>query len=59
MRNQRTLISRGSEIGRRYLDPHAVDPAIIGYSAAGVVAAGGDGVSFDAATFQSLVTGAL
>lgn len=97
VRNRRTLISRGSEIGRRYLDPHALDPAIMGYSAAGVVEAVGeevteyavgqraavvaphaelvvvdltldegswvvpipDDVSFDAATFQPLVTGAL
>ncbi|MGH2460217.1 MAG: zinc-dependent alcohol dehydrogenase, partial [Chloroflexota bacterium] len=97
VRNRRTLISRGSEIGRRYLDPHALDPKIMGYSAAGVVAAVGegvdayvvgqrvaavaphaelvvvdlavedgswvvpipDGVSFDAATFQPLITGAL
>jgi L-iditol 2-dehydrogenase len=97
VRNRRTLISRGSEIGRRYLDPHAVDPAIMGYSAAGTVEAIGPavtefavgqhvallaphaelvvgdltlddgshvvampaGVSFDAATFHPLVTGAL
>lgn len=97
IRNHRTLISRGSEIGRRYLDPHALDPAIMGYSAAGVVEAVGagvseftigqrvaavaphaelvvadleieegsrvvaipDNVSFDAATFQPLTTGAL
>ena len=45
VRNVRTLISRGSEIGRRYLDPGVVDPAIMGYSAAGVVEAVGDGVS--------------
>ena len=44
VRNHRTLISRGSEIGRRYLDPHEVDPAIMGYSAAGVVEAVGDAV---------------
>jgi threonine dehydrogenase-like Zn-dependent dehydrogenase len=97
VRNHRTLISRGSEIGRRYLDPHGVDPAIMGYSAAGVVEAVGDAVgefamgqrvavvaphaeyvvgdlaredgswvigipddvSFDAATFHPLATGAV
>ncbi|MGH2561719.1 MAG: zinc-dependent alcohol dehydrogenase [Thermomicrobiales bacterium] len=45
IRNVRTLISRGSEIGRRYLDPGALDPAIMGYSAAGVVEALGPGVA--------------
>lgn len=45
VRNVRTLISRGSEIGRRYLDPGALDPAIMGYSAAGVVEALGPGVT--------------
>ena len=45
VRNRRTLISRGSEIGRRYFDPHAVDPAIMGYSSAGTVAATGDAVT--------------
>jgi threonine dehydrogenase-like Zn-dependent dehydrogenase len=91
------LISRGSEIGRRYLHHEVIDPAIMGYSAAGYVAAVGTGVteyavgqrvaimaphaeyvagdvdrdegswitpipdtvSFDAATFHPLVTGAL
>ncbi|MGH2531454.1 MAG: zinc-dependent alcohol dehydrogenase [Thermomicrobiales bacterium] len=45
IRNVRTLISRGSEIGRRYLDPGALDPAIMGYSAAGVVEVLGPGVT--------------
>jgi L-iditol 2-dehydrogenase len=44
VRNRRTLISRGSEIGRRYLDPHAVDAAIMGYSSAGTVVAVADDV---------------
>jgi threonine dehydrogenase-like Zn-dependent dehydrogenase len=37
VRTVRSLISRGSEIGRRYLHAEAIDPAIMGYSAAGVV----------------------
>ena len=37
VRNQRSLISRGSEIGRRYLRPEEIDPAIMGYVAAGIV----------------------
>src|SRR5215213_10996232 len=41
----RTLISRGSEIGRRYLHQELIDPAIMGYSAAGVVAAIGNEVT--------------
>src|SRR5262245_40296547 len=45
VRNVRTLISRGSEIGRRYLDPGEIDPAIMGYSAAGYVEAVGTGVT--------------
>jgi threonine dehydrogenase-like Zn-dependent dehydrogenase len=45
VRNRRTLISRGSEIGRRYLNPDEVDPATMGYSAAGVIEAVGDDVS--------------
>lgn len=45
VRNQRSLISRGSEIGRRYLDPGQLDPAIMGYSAAGVIEAVGTAVS--------------
>jgi threonine dehydrogenase-like Zn-dependent dehydrogenase len=45
VRNVRTLISRGSEIGRRYLHPGEIDPAIMGYSAAGYVAAVGTDVT--------------
>lgn len=45
VRNRRSLISRGSEIGRRYLDPGEVDPAMMGYSAAGVIEAIGDAVT--------------
>jgi threonine dehydrogenase-like Zn-dependent dehydrogenase len=37
VRTARSLISRGSEIGRRYLRAEAIDPAIMGYSAAGMV----------------------
>ena len=33
----RTLISRGSEIGRRYVYEEHIDPAIMGYSFAGIV----------------------
>ena len=40
----RSLISRGSEIGRRYVLQEAVDPQIMGYSMAGVVDALGEGV---------------
>jgi threonine dehydrogenase-like Zn-dependent dehydrogenase len=43
VRNRRSLISRGSEIGRRYRLETEVDPGIIGYSSAGdVVAVGND-----------------
>ncbi len=45
VRNQRSLISRGSEIGARYLREGAVDPAIMGYSSAGVVEQIGPGVT--------------
>jgi threonine dehydrogenase-like Zn-dependent dehydrogenase len=45
IRNVRTLISRGSEIGRRYRRSEAIDPAIMGYSAAGVVVEVGAAVS--------------
>ena len=45
VRPRRTLISRGSEIGRRYVDPRALDPSIMGYSAAGVVEAVGPDVT--------------
>ena len=37
VRNRRSLISRGSEIGARYLADSTVDSAIMGYSSAGVV----------------------
>ena len=40
----RSLISRGSEIGRRYVMEEAVDPQIMGYSMAGVVDVLGEGV---------------
>ena len=38
VKTERTLISRGSEIGARYTREGPVDPAIMGYSQAGVVA---------------------
>jgi len=38
----RSLISRGSEIGRRYVMDEAIDPQMMGYSMAGVVDAPGD-----------------
>ena len=41
----RSLISRGSEMGARYTREHAVSPAIMGYSMAGIVDAIGAGVS--------------
>ena len=37
VRNHTTLISRGSELFARYNQEQAVDAAIMGYSAAGVV----------------------
>ena len=40
----RSLISRGSEIGWRYVREEAVDPQIMGYSMAGVIDALGEGV---------------
>lgn len=42
VRNQVSLISRGSEILRRYMHEEAIDPAIMGYSVGGVVEAVGD-----------------
>lgn len=45
IKNVRTLISRGSEIGRRYSREEAIDPAIMGYSAAGLVAECGAAVT--------------
>lgn len=44
VRLEASLISRGSEIGGRYLSETAVDPSRMGYSAAGVVAELGPGV---------------
>ena len=44
VRLEASLISRGSEIGGRYLSETAVDPSRMGYSAAGVVAEVGPGV---------------
>lgn len=40
-----SLISRGSELGGRYLKETAVDPAVMGYSAAGEVAQVGEAVT--------------
>ena len=37
VKTERTLISRGSEIGARYTREGPVDPAIMGYSQAGIV----------------------
>src|SRR5687767_7096950 len=45
VRLQRSLISRGSEIGRRYLAAEALDHRIMGYSAAGEIAALGPGAT--------------
>jgi len=42
VKNKVSLISRGSEILRRYMHEEAIDPAIMGYSVAGVVEAVGD-----------------
>ena len=44
VRIHRSLISRGSEIGGRYRKETAVDPQIMGYSAAGIVEAIGKAV---------------
>ena len=41
----RSLISRGSEIGRRYTRDEAIDPRMMGYSMSGVVDAVGDAVT--------------
>ncbi len=41
VKNKVSLISRGSEILRRYMHAEAIDPAIMGYSVAGVVEAVG------------------
>ena len=40
-----SLISRGSELGGRYLKETAVDPAVMGYAAAGEVAQVGEAVT--------------
>ena len=45
VKSERTLISRGSEIWRRYVASEAIDAAIMGYSQAGVVAEIGDEVT--------------
>ena len=47
VRNVRSLISRGSELWRRYIREEAVDPRIMGYSVGGVV----DAVGAEAAGF--------
>ncbi len=44
VRAVRSLISRGSELWRRYVRPEAIDPQIMGYSLAGVVDAVGSSV---------------
>ena len=41
----RSLISRGSEIGRRYTREEAIDPQMMGYSMSGVVDAVGESVT--------------
>ena len=44
VKSVRSLISRGSEIGRRYVMEEAIDPQMMGYSMAGTVDALGEGV---------------
>ena len=44
VKTERTLISRGSEIGARYTREGPVDPAIMGYSQAGIVVEAGSEV---------------
>ena len=44
VKSVRSLISRGSEIGRRYVMEEAIDPQMRGYSMAGTVDALGEGV---------------
>ena len=41
IRTEQTLISRGSEIWRRYIRPEAIDHRMMGYSLAGIVEAAG------------------
>ena len=45
VRSKVSLISRGSEILRRYMQEEAINPAIMGYSLAGVVDAVGSEAS--------------
>ena len=45
VRSKVSLISRGSEILRRYMSEEAINPAIMGYSLAGVVDAVGSEVA--------------
>ena len=44
VKNERSLISRGSELFARYVMPNAVSPSIMGYSDAGLVVAAGNGI---------------
>jgi len=44
IRTERTLISRGSEIWRRYAREEAIDPAIMGYSLVGTIVQVGSAV---------------
>ena len=44
VKNERSLISRGSELFARYTMPHAVRPSIMGYSDAGVIVKSGNNV---------------
>ena len=47
VRQRRSLISRGSEIGRRYRLEEQLDPSILGYSSTGDVVAVGPGVDLE------------
>ena len=49
IRTECTLISRGSEIWRRYVREEAIDPAIMGYSLVGSIAQVGSEVQDDIA----------
>ena len=44
IRAERSLISRGSEIWRRYIRPEAIDHQMMGYSLTGTIAEGGSRV---------------
>ena len=44
VKNEKSLISRGSELFARYVMPNAVSPSIMGYSDAGIITAIGDDV---------------